>query len=181
MDLKDLLWTHDTIATEFNNGRQFEDLIQDLMSGEVDPLRDDKECDFLIIECTEVTKENQYFTKFNRRLWCLNEFQRRSGKKVRVRVNVEGTMKDLATYMKFFGSTTTHTDGQSVQMRKSKAYHARPGGFQQRAMGWRTQQREPAAAESCSGDKGGDMGIGHVTSTSHLLVTRSQAPAMPQS
>lgn len=66
----EIRFTHDTISETFKDGRFLEELIADLIHGEVHPLKDE----FLCLEV--VLYRGRLHSMNNRRLHCLKEFQR---------------------------------------------------------------------------------------------------------
>ncbi|CAE8594255.1 unnamed protein product [Polarella glacialis] len=86
VDVSELRYCQRTIKKLFRDGRSLHTLVTQLKSGEVDPMT----ADFLkltVMERPERGGGSSFFSKDNRRLWCLKELQRiRDGSPVPVRV-----------------------------------------------------------------------------------------------
>ena len=122
--IKDLKFTHDSVASRFRDGSSFEGLMEDLRSGNVDPMRNLKPLKVYH------WPGHGYYSRDNRRLQCLKEFQREIGNRelfVRI-VAMElpaSTMERLHRNPKvwrmlrdFLPACTTRNDGQSVAVRR---------------------------------------------------------------
>ncbi|CAE8627428.1 unnamed protein product [Polarella glacialis] len=86
VDVSELRYCQRSIKKLFKDGRSLNTLVTQLKSGEVDPMT----ADFLkltVMERPERGGGSSFFSKDNRRLWCLKELQRiRDGSPVPVRV-----------------------------------------------------------------------------------------------
>lgn len=111
MCVSDLSFTQDTIRTLFGNGSQIYDLLSDLVSGKVDPLKNLEPLDV-------VWHDGQWFSLSNRRLWALKAFMPFARRSVVAHVRVH----DFATVGKEFGwKRTSTTGGVSVQITRSRS------------------------------------------------------------
>jgi len=124
--VKEVLFTHENIASKFKCGRKFEDLIEDLQSGKVNP----KKARFLKLTGFEQQARGpnypgRYFCQNNRRLWCLKQFQERNpDKEVKVRLVIQEFEKKAQIAM---GALTTGNCGLRVTIRGSPPRSARSG------------------------------------------------------
>ena len=116
--------THDSVARRFRAGGSFEDLLEDLRSGKVDPMRNLKP---LIVYHWP---GRGYYSRDNRRLKCLKDFQREIGnRQLFVRIVAmqlpASTMERLdrnpevwRMLRDFLPACTTRNDGRSVAVRR---------------------------------------------------------------
>jgi len=109
----DVRFTHNDVRECFGDGRKLGELIDDLMSGVVSPLRDD----FMVLECVWANKKWRSLN--NRRLFCLKEFQKLSGKKVMCKIKVSRVIND-PVLNKFMRSNSTKNGGASVVIRRTR-------------------------------------------------------------
>ncbi|CAJ1339975.1 unnamed protein product [Effrenium voratum] len=127
VDLMDIRFTHDSIAGRFGDGRTFEALIRDLELGRVDPATSS----FLHLEAfctTKVENRKLYFCLNNRRLYCLKEYGRRSGRSVKVHLKVRALAHDADALVpeitkdqnlqQFLRAMTTDVVGKAVRIRE---------------------------------------------------------------
>lgn len=114
----DVLFTHDSICAQFQDGKTFPALIQGLQSGEIVSLREG----FLTLEAIEF--DNKIFTMDNRRLYCLKEFQKGMSEKVMVKLKVTRFVsKELR---EFLTKLTTVTAGSGIRVRAAVGNGMRP-------------------------------------------------------
>jgi len=107
--VRDVLFTQDSIGSRFTDGRTFEDLIEGLQSGAIVPLS----AGFLTLTAVNVDGKN--FCMNNRRLWCLQEYQKTVNKTVCVRLRI--TKNKDPEIDKFLRHYTTIDSGGSVRRR----------------------------------------------------------------
>ena len=105
-----------SMARRFQDGRSLEGLILGLMRGTFNPMKDD----FLKLTCVEKadTKGSPaLYSKDNRRLYCLQEYQRRiCGEPVPVRVRILA-WQDVVDACKFQRNYDTELDGTDIVIR----------------------------------------------------------------
>eukprot|EP00440_Ansanella_granifera_P031679 gb/GFBE01034386.1/.p1 GENE.gb/GFBE01034386.1/~~gb/GFBE01034386.1/.p1 ORF type:complete len:384 (+),score=53.53 gb/GFBE01034386.1/:1-1152(+) len=125
LDVKEVRFTHDSIASTFADGKSLAGLVSDLQAGKVHPATSE----FLRLEavCAEVDGARTYFSLNNRRLHCLKEFSEQSRSLVKVRLKVKkmtpehekimaGMMKDTI-FQRVIRAVSTSNKGESVQIR----------------------------------------------------------------
>ena len=124
MPVSDLRYSHNSVGPHFRDGGTFDALLQDLLSGRVKPLKD------LVLKVYH-WPERGFYSRNNRRLWCLKRYEREMGEAVFVRVIVRelpvGIMRRVARSPKlwamlrdFLPAFTTMNDGQSVWIRRHR-------------------------------------------------------------
>ena len=116
VDVSEVRFCQRSMKRRFQDGRSLEELIRGLISGRIDPLT----AEFLKLTCVE--KEDEYkryalFSKDNRRLYCLKEYQKRcSFKPVPMRVKVL-PWRDVMEACMFRRNYDTETDGHEIILR----------------------------------------------------------------
>lgn len=116
--LEDLYFTHDSIANRFRDGKTLQRLIDELCSGHVDPMN----AKFLILEAYNV--QGKLMTMNNRRLYCLQQFQKRTDRKVFIRVRVTEIVQFEA--LKLFQAWTSKGHEQEIRLRDCGLGHRAP-------------------------------------------------------
>ena len=131
LKVSDLKFTHDSVARKFRDGSSFDGLMRDLRSGRVDP-----EMNLKPLKVYHWPSRG-YYSRDNRRLKCLKEYQQEVGNRdVFVRAVVlelpASTMERLARnpnlwlmLRDFLPACTTRNDGHSVEVRSPNRAHWR--------------------------------------------------------
>lgn len=129
---EDVRFTQDTIAPTFTDGKTFDRLIGELLSGKVHPSRDD----FLVLDAFRsdvgegITRRGCIFSLNNRRLHCLKEFEKLLGKPLKIHLKVQRTtpeqqsmvkaMVQDASMQRIIRGLSTKDKGCSVHVRHGK-------------------------------------------------------------
>lgn len=118
MNLDDIVGTNENICLDdkFSDGRPLTELVDLLLLGEVDPLKDD----FLMLECSRV--EGSLRTADNKRLACLREWARRIHRPVDVRVEVTETYGEKHYVSAFLQHYTTES-GNLPRVRDGRPHY----------------------------------------------------------
>mmetsp|Transcript_122400 Transcript_122400/g.273425 ORF Transcript_122400/g.273425 Transcript_122400/m.273425 type:complete len:170 (-) Transcript_122400:328-837(-) len=103
MNVDQLFFTHDTIRSNFGDGRSLFQLINDMTSGDVDPLLD-------LEPLRVVWHEGKWRSLSNRRLWALKSYSSCAGHAIWTRVQTQDADAE------FRKKNTTRNDGMSVQI-----------------------------------------------------------------
>lgn len=116
VDASEIRFCQRSMKRRFQDGRSLEELIRSLMAGRIDPL----EAGFLKLTVVEKKDENKrlaLFSKDNRRLYCLKEYQKRINfQPVPVRVKVLPWLTVMEACM-FRRNYDTETDGHQILLR----------------------------------------------------------------
>lgn len=124
------------IGEAFDDGKLLKDLVDMLVRGEADPLREP----YLLLHATELN--GNLVCSNNRRLRCLKEYQAKiAPEEVRARVQVDKVDDDIAL---FVNHLTTKNGGESVFVRgnpKGGLHRASRHVIQSRQQGQNHQQR----------------------------------------
>ena len=83
----EISFTQENCGRKFQDGRLLEQLVAELHAGKHDPLRSD----FLCLETLwkrDRNRTHRLYSNDNRRLWCLKEFQRQSGRQVYIKIRL---------------------------------------------------------------------------------------------
>eukprot|EP00931_Biecheleriopsis_adriatica_P074449 TRINITY_DN484_c0_g1_i1.p1 TRINITY_DN484_c0_g1~~TRINITY_DN484_c0_g1_i1.p1 ORF type:complete len:519 (+),score=78.69 TRINITY_DN484_c0_g1_i1:45-1559(+) len=119
VDVSDIRFSQRSMKRRFQDGRHLEELIRGLQLK--DPRCNPMTADFLkltVVEKLDSRGQRALYSKDNRRLWCLKEYQRReSGRPVPVRVKILPWM-DVVDAMKFSRNYDTQTDGREIFIRE---------------------------------------------------------------
>lgn len=116
VDASEIRFCQRSMKRRFQDGRSLEELIRSLMAGRIDPL----EAGFLKLTVVEKKDENKrlaLFSKDNRRLYCLKEYQKRINfQPVPVRCKVLPWLTVMEACM-FRRNYDTETDGHQILLR----------------------------------------------------------------
>lgn len=156
VSLANIRWTHDTIATQFGDGKTFAALISDLRRGKVHPMDEDSKNDFLILDVIKNEANSLVFSINNRRLGCLKKWADETDqhlRDVKVRVKYIGSFKNEEMMFKSAQSLTTTNGGKSIEQRQAKAYPS-------------TGRRARKGAGKRAREKGGAKGRGKLGGSS---------------
>lgn len=114
--VREVAYTQDSIGANFKDGRPLQDLIEQLLSGEVDPLK----ADFLELPAIKVGHKLR--SQANRRLHCLKKYQEKVDHEVKVRLLVIRPSDPVMR--RFMACFTSECGGRYVAIRH------RPGAGQ---------------------------------------------------
>jgi len=107
-----------SIDDKFSDGRPLIELVDLLLLGEVDPLKND----FLMLQCTIV--EGRLRTADNKRLACLREWAKRINRPVDIRVDVTAAYDEKSYVSAFLNHYTTGTgDLPRVRARDGRSHY----------------------------------------------------------
>ncbi|CAE7024122.1 unnamed protein product [Symbiodinium sp. CCMP2456] len=116
VNAKDVRFSQKSMKRRFQDGRSLEELIQGLMRGTYNPMTDE----FLtltVVEKSDAQGNPALYSKDNRRLYCLHEYQRRiCAERVPVRVRILA-WQDVVDACKFQRNYDTEQDGTDITLR----------------------------------------------------------------
>jgi len=116
VNAKDVRFSQKSMKRRFQDGRSLEELIQGLMRGTYNPMTDE----FLkltVVEKSDAQGNPALYSKDNRRLYCLHEYQRRiCAERVPVRVRILA-WQDVVDACKFQRNYDTEQDGNDITLR----------------------------------------------------------------
>eukprot|EP00930_Biecheleria_cincta_P043214 TRINITY_DN29699_c0_g1_i1.p1 TRINITY_DN29699_c0_g1~~TRINITY_DN29699_c0_g1_i1.p1 ORF type:complete len:468 (-),score=74.56 TRINITY_DN29699_c0_g1_i1:33-1436(-) len=119
VDVSEVRFSQRSMKRRFSDGRHLEELIRALQLN--DPRCNPMTAEFLkltVVEKSDEKGQRALYSKDNRRLWCLKEYQRRSsGKPVPIRVRIL-PWHDVVDAIKFQKNYDTQTDGQDIVIRQ---------------------------------------------------------------
>lgn len=107
----DVRYTQDTIKNGFSDGRTLRSTINELLRGDIDPLKSS----FLILDVCEVSGILQ--SLFNRRLFCLKTVQKRKADKLRMKVRVVLIASGWESVERARRHNYTLDDGETIRVR----------------------------------------------------------------
>lgn len=118
VDVSEIRFSQRSMRNRFQDGRSFEELIRALQMG--DPRCNPMTAEFLkliVVEKADASGQRALYSKDNRRLWCLKEFQKREGSRpVPVRVRIL-PWHDVLEACKFSKNYDTENDGREISVR----------------------------------------------------------------